>query len=155
MLIKKLFRTLLNYKAQFISMIVMLAIGIGVFAGFSGEWYSIKKDSEYFYNLDGFSDYRIVNEAGFTTSDLEKIKQIEGVDDATLYLNVETKTVTDDILDICTSTNMNVSGFMVTKGNEYDEQYISDLYIQYMSTGVIRNGHLFEIKQKAKDRKIL
>lgn len=129
MLIKKLFRTLLNYKAQFISMIVMLAIGIGVFAGFSGEWYSIKKDSEYFYNLDGFSDYRIVNEAGFTTSDLEKIKKIEGVDDATLYLNVETKTKTDDIVDICTSSNMNISGFIVTKGNEYDENNVGGIWL--------------------------
>ena len=129
MLIKKLFRTLLNYKAQFISMIVMLAIGIGVFAGFSGEWYSIKKDSEYFYNLDGFSDYRIVSEAGFTTSDLDKIKNLDGVDDATLYLNVETKTVTDDILDICTSTNMNVSGFIVTKGNEYDENNVGGIWL--------------------------
>ena len=129
MLIKKLFRTLLNYKAQFISMIVMLAIGIGVFAGFSGEWYSIKKDSEYFYNLDGFSDYRIVNEAGFTTSDLDKIKNLDGVDDATLYLNVETKTVTDDILDICTSINMNVSGFIVTKGNEYDENNVGGIWL--------------------------
>lgn len=41
------------------------------------------------------------------------------------------------------------------KGNEYDEQFISDLYLQYMSTGVIRNGHLFEIKQKTKGKKIL
>ena len=61
MLFKKLLRTLWNYKAQFISMIIMIALGVGIFAGFSGEWYTIKKDSEYFYNLDGFSDYRIMN----------------------------------------------------------------------------------------------
>ena len=100
MLFKKMLRTLLRYKAQFISMVVMLAIGIGVFAGFSGEWYSIKKDSEYFYNLDGFSDYRITNKLGFTESDLDKVKEIDGVEDATLYLNVETKTKDNDILDI-------------------------------------------------------
>ena len=132
MLFKKMLRTLFNYKAQFISMIIMIAIGIGVFAGFSGEWYTIKKDSEYFYNLDGFSDYRINNELGFNESDLEKIKNIDGVDDATLYLNVETRTKDDDILDICTSSNMDVSGFIVTSGNAYDESNIGGIWLSDM-----------------------
>ena len=132
MLFKKMLRTLFNYKAQFISMIIMIAIGIGVFAGFSGEWYTIKKDSEYFYNLDGFSDYRINNKLGFNESDLEKIKNIDGVDDATLYLNVETRTKDDDILDICTSSNMDVSGFIVTSGNAYDESNIGGIWLSDM-----------------------
>ena len=33
MLLKKLFRTLWQYKAQFISMVIMVALGIVVFAG--------------------------------------------------------------------------------------------------------------------------
>lgn len=41
------------------------------------------------------------------------------------------------------------------KGSEFDEKYVSDLYVKYMSAGVARNEHLFEIKQKAKGRKIL
>lgn len=132
MLIKKMFRTLFNYKAQFISMIIMIAIGIGVFAGFSGEWYTIKKDSNYFYNLDGFADYRINNSLGFTESDLDKIKAIEGVEDATLYLNVQTRTKDDDILNICTSSNMDVSGFTVIKGNEYNEENIGGIWLSDM-----------------------
>ena len=37
MLIRKLFRTAWRYKAQFISMIIMIAIGVGVFLGFNIE----------------------------------------------------------------------------------------------------------------------
>ena len=147
MLFRKLLRTLLNYKAQFISMIIMLAIGIGVFAGFSGEWYSIKKDSEYFYNLDGFADFRITNKLGFTEADLEKIKSIDGVEDATLYLNVETRTKDDDIIDICTSSNMNVSGFTVIKGEEYDEDNIGGIWLsdEYAKKNKVELGQLFYI----------
>ena len=29
------------YKAQFISMIIMIALGIGIFVGFNMEWVSI------------------------------------------------------------------------------------------------------------------
>ena len=147
MLFKKMLRTLLNYKAQFISMIIMIAIGIGVFAGFSGEWYTIKKDSEYFYNLDGFSDYRINNALGFNESDLEKVKNIEGVEDATLYLNVETRMKDDDILDICTSSNMNVSGFTVTKGNPYDENNVGGIWLSdmYAKKNDIKCGELIYV----------
>lgn len=41
------------------------------------------------------------------------------------------------------------------KGYEFDEKYISGLYLQYMSTGVIQNGHLYEIKEKTRGRNIL
>ena len=44
MLLRKLFRTLLQYKAQFISMIIMIALGVGVFIGFNMEWYSLEKN---------------------------------------------------------------------------------------------------------------
>ena len=144
MLFKKMLRTLLNYKAQFISMIIMIAIGIGVFAGFSGEWYTIKKDSEYFYNLDGFADYRINNKLGFTESDLEKIKSIDGVEDATLYLSVPTRTKDDDILNICTSSNMNISGFVVTSGKEYDESNVGGIWLSdmYAKKNDIKLGEL-------------
>ena len=37
MLLKKLFRTLWQYKAQFISMVIMVALGIGVFLGGPGK----------------------------------------------------------------------------------------------------------------------
>ena len=42
MLLKKLFRTLWHYKAQFISMVIMVALGVGVFLGFNVEWYSLE-----------------------------------------------------------------------------------------------------------------
>ena len=41
MLFKKLLRTMGKYKAQFISMIIMITLGVGVFLGFNMEWYSI------------------------------------------------------------------------------------------------------------------
>lgn len=41
------------------------------------------------------------------------------------------------------------------KAYEFDEMYIEELYVQYMSTGVIRNGHLFEIKKHVKGRAVL
>ena len=44
MLFKKLWRTMRLYRAQFLSMILMIALGIGVFVGFNMEWYSIERN---------------------------------------------------------------------------------------------------------------
>ena len=49
MLTRKLFRTAWNYKSQFISMIIMITLGIGIFLGFNMEWYTIEYDTSKFF----------------------------------------------------------------------------------------------------------
>ena len=52
-----------QYKAQFISMIIMIALGIGIFVGFNMEWVSIdKKNTSAYFKKTGFADYRITSE---------------------------------------------------------------------------------------------
>ena len=59
MLLKKMLRTALRYKAQFISMILMIMLGVGVFTGFNLEWYSLEKDVTAHLEDTGFADYRV------------------------------------------------------------------------------------------------
>ena len=80
MLNKKLFRTMGLYKAQFISMIIMIALGIGVFVGFNMEWVSIETNTSKFFDDTNLADYRVVSQEGFTKADAEKIEKISGVD---------------------------------------------------------------------------
>ena len=136
MLFRKLLRTFGRYKAQFISMIIMISLGVGVFLGFNIEWYSLEKDTEYIFEETGFSDYRIYSEQGFTAEDLEKVKAIEGVEDATRFLTVNTS-VKDatDVIAIAVTENSNVSGVYLMEGEAYDEQsedglWLSDQYAE-------------------------
>lgn len=135
MLLRKLFRTALSYKAQFISMIIMIAIGVGVFLGFNIEWYSLKKDTEKFFDSTNYGDFRMYSEEGFSEDDIMKIQQIPGVDKATRYLfvNVEVKG-TKKTLSLNVSENYEVSTMVVTKGEEYDKNsdgiWISDRYAE-------------------------
>ena len=76
MLLKKLLRTLWHYKAQFISMVIMIALGVGVFLGFNIEWYSLERNLTEIYTATGFADYRVYNEKGFTEQDLAAILAI-------------------------------------------------------------------------------
>ena len=134
MLLKKLFRTLWQYKAQFISMVIMVALGIGVFLGFNVEWYSLEVNTSEIYNATGFADFRILSDKGFSAEDLEAVKSIDGVEDATRFLSMNVTVKDDtDTLALTVSENMDVSGILVLEGEPYsaddpDGFWLSDSY---------------------------
>ena len=134
MLRKKMLRTIWRYKAQFISMIIMIALGTGVFLGFNIEWYSLEKNTEEILRDTGFADYRIYSEHGFSEENAEAVRAIDGVEDVTRYLSVNATVKDDtDILSVTVSENMNVSGILLTSGEAYDPEskdgiWLSDSY---------------------------
>ena len=134
MLLKKLFRTLWQYKAQFISMVIMVALGIGVFLGFNVEWYSLEVNTSEIYNATGFADFRIYSDKGFSPEDLEAVKNIDGVEDATRFLSMNVAVKDDaDTLALTVSENMDVSGILLLEGEPYSPEdpdgfWLSDSY---------------------------
>ena len=124
MLFRKLIRTAWSYKAQFISMVIMLTLGIGVFLGFNMEWKTIEYDTSRFFEDTKYADYRLYSETGFTKDELNKIASIDGVDAATRYLsvNLEIKGESKKSLALDVSENFTVSNFVLMSGREYDEK---------------------------------
>ena len=82
------------YKAQFISMIIMTALGIGVFVGFNMEWVSIEDNMASFFEEANYADYRIISESGFSKDELKKIEDISGVKAASRYLSLSRRSAT-------------------------------------------------------------
>lgn len=126
MLIRKLFRTAWNYKSQFISMVIMVAIGTGIFLGFNIEWKSIEEDAYSFLEETNYADFRIYSEKGFTEDDIDKIQDIDGVDEATRYFNsnvsLKDKEGSKKQLALNVSEEYNVSTMQVMDGEPYDEE---------------------------------
>lgn len=135
MLIRKLFRTAWRYKSQFISMIIMIAIGVGVFLGFNIEWQSIEEDTSSFFENTAYADFRLYSETGFSEEDIKAIQDISGVNAATRFLavNVEIKD-TKKSLSLNVSENYTVSTMLVMEGAEYDKNsdgiWLSDKFAE-------------------------
>lgn len=123
MLVRKLLRTAWSYKAQFISMIIMMTLGIGIFLGFNMEWKTIEYDVDRFLNGTKYADYRLYSETGFTRDELAQIASIEGVDAATRFLsvNLELKGDSKKALALDVSENFTVSAFTLMSGQPYEE----------------------------------
>ena len=122
-LTRKLFRTAWKYKAQFISMILMITLGIGMFLGFNMEWRTIEYDTARFFESTKYADYRLYSETGFTKEDLDKIASIDGVEAATRYLsvNLDVRGESKKALALDVSENHTVSTFTLMSGAAYDE----------------------------------
>ncbi len=121
MLIRKLLRTAWSYKAQFISMIIMMAIGSGVFLGFQIEWKSIEEDTSAFFEDTHYADFRLYSETGFTDEDIRAIQSIPGVDAATRFLSVNAEVAgTQKSLALMVSETYTVSTMHISGGSSYD-----------------------------------
>ena len=121
MLGRKLWRTAKVYKVQFISMILLIALGVGVFVGFNAEWVTIGKDTDAFFKDCGFADYRIIDEDGISSADVDRIRDIEGVTGVSRFLSVNADVAgSDDQLALTVTESAHTSGFVVTEGEEYD-----------------------------------
>lgn len=121
MLFKKLLRTAWHYKAQFFSMILMIAIGTGVFLGFNIEWYSIEMDTSAFFEDTNYADFRLYSDTGFSEDDIRAIQDINGVDAATRYLSVNADIDGGKAVSLSVSESNTVSTVLVTRGAAYDE----------------------------------
>ncbi len=135
MLAKKMLRTAWQYKAQFISMILMVMLGVGMFVGFNMEWVSIEENMFSFLDDCNFADYRLVDENGYSKDDLERIEKLDGIKAAARYLsvNADVKDRNGDSVALAVTTNEKVSSFVLISGNAYDKDstdgvWLSDQY---------------------------
>ena len=144
MLFLKLIRTMRQYKAQFISMVIMIALGIGVFVGFNMEWASIEENMDSFFEKTGYADYLIRSETGFSEEEREQVAGIEGVRRAARYIavNTDVKEREGDSLSLTVTTDPTVSGFLLMSGNEYDEKSTDGIWIsdQYAEKNNVKVG---------------
>ena len=102
-------------------MILLIALGIGVFVGFNAEWVTIKEDTEAFFEDCGFADYRIIDEDGISSADVDKIRALKEVSGVSRFLsvNADVKGSTDQ-LALTISESEHTSGFVLMSGDEYD-----------------------------------
>ena len=124
MLLRKLIRTAWSYKAQFLSMVLMITLGVGMFLGFNMEWRTIEVDTSRFFEQTRYADYRLYSQTGFTAAELDAVAGLDGVDDATRFLsvNLDLQGQANKALALDVSENFTVSTFVVTDGADYDPE---------------------------------
>ncbi|HHV98639.1 MAG TPA: FtsX-like permease family protein [Clostridiaceae bacterium] len=76
---KDLLRTIYKSKARFLSIMVIIAIGVGFYAGINATEPDMILSADKYYKQNKLSDFRIVSPLGFREEDILNVRKTDGV----------------------------------------------------------------------------
>lgn len=119
---KKRLRDIRQNKMQFFNIIIMVFLGVFVFAGIHAYMDGMEKSADNYYKNNNFQDIWLSGE-NFSNEDLEKVKNTENVKDAERMLTINTELENKD--DVTLDTNFiesnNISKMYVVDGEEFSK----------------------------------
>lgn len=119
MLHKKLFRDIKNNLSQFITIFLMILIGVMAYSGITSYMGGMSKTKDEFYTNNNMFDIELIGN-NFTNEDLEKIKSIDNVNDAERKLSIKGTTTDDKVLLLNFIESNNISKFYLCDGISFD-----------------------------------
>lgn len=81
MLVKNTLRDVSKTKARFISIMLIIMLGVGFLVGINSTAPSMFKVVDEYYKDKNLMDFRLLSTVGFTEEDVKAVADIEGVDD--------------------------------------------------------------------------
>ncbi len=132
MLIRKMFRDIRKNLSQFITIFLMVMIGIMAYSGIKAYMDGMQKTSDKFYSENNLFDLQVMGYLNH--DDLKIIKNLDNVNDAELKLSVTATTDNDKTLLLNFIETNNISKFYVYEGEEFDSNksgiWLDNFYCQ-------------------------
>ncbi|MBR3132968.1 MAG: ABC transporter permease [Clostridia bacterium] len=116
----KMLRDIKKNLSQFITIFLMIMIGVMAYSGIESYMGGMKETADKFYTENNLQDLNLVGE-NFTKEDLENIKKIYNVKDAERKLSITGTTDNDKTLLLNFIESNNISKFYVVEGEEFNK----------------------------------
>lgn len=155
MLRRKMLRDIKKNLSQFITIFLMIMIGVMAYTGIEAYMDGMTVTANNFYTDYNLFDLQVIGN-NFTKEDLKIIQNIENVNDVERKLSVIGKTDQDKTLSLNFIESNNISKFYIVKGEKFqatksgvwlDEFYAKENHIQVGDTITIKYDH-FTLKEK-------
>ena len=95
MLVRKMLRDMKKNLVQFISIFIMAFLASFVFSGINAEWYGMQTEADSFYKETNLADIWVIG-SGFNKEDVNKVKRLDSVTDASLRFNLDFPVYSDN-----------------------------------------------------------
>ena len=132
---KDFVRDIKNSKGRFISILLIVALGVAFFAGIKDAPLVMKKTSDSYYDDSNLMDIRITSTLGLTDDDVDAIKKINKVDGIKGTYSMEAISNYKDKDSVVQIQSINLSDYKQNNKNYMNRQ--RDFYILCKS---IRKG---------------
>ncbi|MDP4178373.1 MAG: FtsX-like permease family protein [Bacillota bacterium] len=76
---KNLFRDIKGTLSRFLSIVIIIAVGVSFYAGVRAGSPDMKKSADYYFNKDNFMDFKLISTLGLTNSDLSEVEKQKGI----------------------------------------------------------------------------
>ncbi len=118
MLLRKMLRDMKKNLGQFISIFLMAFLASFVFSGINAEWYGMQTEVDSFYKETNLADIWVIG-SDFNKEDVNKVKRLDDVKDASLRFNLDFPVYSDNdkTLSINIIEDNTLSVPKVIKGN--------------------------------------
>ncbi|MCR1899314.1 FtsX-like permease family protein [Irregularibacter muris] len=77
---KDLIRSIYKSKARFLSILVIITIGVAFFAGINAGEPDMVLSADKYYKEHRLSDFKVISPTGFKEEDIQKVETIEGIE---------------------------------------------------------------------------
>lgn len=123
MLKKKMIRDVLKNKSQFITILLMVMVGVMVYAGIEAYMDGMTDTANRFYTKNNLPDVNVIG-TSFTKDDLNDIKSIDNVVDAERKLTLTMNDAKDNNKSYLVNfiEDNNISKFYVKDGTSFDKE---------------------------------
>lgn len=131
MLKKKMIRDVLKNKSQFITILLMVMVGVMVYAGIEAYMDGMTDTANRFYTKNNLPDVNVIG-TSFTKDDLSNIKNIDNVVDAERKLTLTMNDAKDNDKSYLVNVieENNISKFYVKDGTSFDKEK-SGVWLDY------------------------
>lgn len=131
MLKKKMIRDVLKNKSQFITILLMVMVGVMVYAGIEAYMDGMTDTANRFYTKNNLPDVNVIG-TSFTKDDLNDIKSIDNVVDAERKLTLTMNDAKDNNKSYLVNfiEDNNISKFYVKDGTSFDKEK-SGVWLDY------------------------
>lgn len=119
---KKIYRDIKNNKSQFITIFLMVFLGIFVFSGIHAYMDGMQVSGDKYWEENNLQDLWVQGE-NFTKDDLKNIKEIDNIKDAERQITLKTNLETDKdtTFEIIFIESNNISKMYLVEGEEFSK----------------------------------
>lgn len=90
--IKNIFQEIRHSLGRFLSILLIVAIGVAFFAGIKASAPDMKYSADQYFDSYNVQDIQVFSTLGLTQKDVEKIKKVKGVKDVQPNFSIDTIT---------------------------------------------------------------
>ena len=154
---KNLFRDVLQTLSRFISIVIIIAMGVAFYAGIRATSPDMKISADSYFNETGFMDFKLISTLGLTVDDLNQVQKLKGIKAAYGSFSIDAVVEKDKrelVLNVNSMPNKDgINNMKIVSGRMPENNNETVVEERFLSENNFKIGDVIELKS-GKDTKI-